>query len=80
MHAAIKVYKQCIYNTHFYVNLGSTLATENVNIAMFAAITTTVIVVGMAVILGLVLLFISKNKLKMLFEIQPLNNEMQRLL
>ena len=62
------------------MNLGSTLATENVNIAMFAAITTTVIVVGMAVILGLVLLFISKNKLKMLFEIQPLNNEMQRLL
>ena len=50
------------------------------NIAIFAAITTTVIVVGMAVILGLILLFISKNKLKMLFEIHPLNNEMQRLL
>jgi hypothetical protein len=53
-----------------------------VNIAMFAAITITVIVAGMTVCLGLVLLFISKNKLKMLYHPsgiqQPYNNEMER--
>ena len=63
-----------------HVHLGSTPDTdsENINITMFAAITITVIIVGMIAFLGLVLLFISKNKLKMLCRVSGIHNEMQR--